>query len=57
MKPSGPELPDAVDAANLVFKHNVAGKSRVTAGAVVCRKPNGSLFASDFRELSVTDLG
>jgi hypothetical protein len=49
------ELPDAGDTVNLDFVRNVAGKSRVAAGAVVCRA-NGFPLANGFRALPVTEL-
>lgn len=51
------ELPDAGDTVNLEFVRNVAGKSRVTGGAVVARPPNSFPFANGFRALPVTELG
>ena len=50
------ELPDAGDTVNLDFVRNVVGKSRVAAGAVVCRAPNGFPLANGFRALPVTEL-
>ncbi len=50
------ELPDAGDTVNLVFVRNVVGKSRVAAGALVCRTPSGFSLTSGFRALSVTEL-
>jgi hypothetical protein len=51
------ELPDPGDAVNLDFVRNAIGKSRVSAGAVVCRAPNSFPFPSGFRALPVTELG
>jgi hypothetical protein len=51
------ELPDAGDTVNLDFVRSAIGKSRVTAGAVVCRTPNSFPFPSGFRTLPVTELG
>jgi predicted AAA+ superfamily ATPase len=51
------ELRDAGDIVNLDFVRNVVGKSRVAAGAVVCRAPNGFPLANRFRALPVTELG
>jgi uncharacterized protein len=50
------ELPDAGDTVNLDFVRNVVGKSRVAAGAVVCRTPNGFPLANGFRALPVNEL-
>jgi hypothetical protein len=50
------ELPDAGDTVNLEFVRNVAGKSRVAAGAVVSRTPNSFPFPNGFRALPVTEL-
>src|SRR5579864_5706131 len=50
------ELPDAGDTVNLDFVRDVVGKSRVAAGAVVCRTPNGFPLANGFRALPVTEL-
>jgi len=50
------ELPDVGDTVNLDFVRNVVGKSRVAAGAVVCRAPNGFPLADGFRALPVTEL-
>src|ERR1700678_1776587 len=51
------ELPDLGDTVNLDFVRNVIGKSRVTAGGVVCRTPNSFPFPNGFRALPVTELG
>ena len=51
------ELPDASDTVNLDFVRNVVGKSRVAAGAIVCRAPNGFPLANGFRALPATELG
>jgi len=51
------ELPDPGDTVNLDFVRNAIGKSRVTAGTVVCRTPNSFPFPSGFRTLPVTELG
>jgi hypothetical protein len=51
------ELPDPGDTVNLDFVRKAIGKSRVTAGAVVCRTPNSFPFPSGFRALPVTELG
>jgi len=50
------ELPDIGDTVNLDFVRNVVGKSRVAAGAVVCRTPNGFPLPNGFRALPVTEL-
>jgi hypothetical protein len=50
------ELPDVGDTVNLDFVRNVVGKSRVAAGAVVCRASNGFPLANGFRVLPVTEL-
>jgi uncharacterized protein len=50
------ELPDAGDTVNLDFVRHVVSKSRVAAGAVVCRTPNGFPLANGFRALPVTEL-
>jgi hypothetical protein len=50
------ELPDVGDTVNLDFVRNVVGKSRVAAGAVVCRAPNDFPLPDGFRALPVTEL-
>jgi uncharacterized protein len=50
------ELPDVGDTANLDFVRNVVGKSRVSAGAIVCRTPTGFPLPNGFRALPVTEL-
>jgi predicted AAA+ superfamily ATPase len=50
------ELPDAGDTVNLDFVRSATGKSRVAAGAVVCRTPNGFPLPGGFRALPVTEL-
>jgi uncharacterized protein len=50
------ELPDVGDTVNLDFVRNVVGKSRVAAGAVVCRAANGFPLANGFWVLAVTEL-
>ena len=50
------ELPDTGDTVNLYFVRNLVGKSRVAAGAIVCRAPNGFPLANGFRALPVTEL-
>lgn len=50
------ELPAAGDAANLAFVRGVAGKSRIAAGAVVCRAANSFPLPNGFRALSAADL-
>ena len=56
LKRSGTELPDVGDTVNLDFVRNVVGKSRVAAGAVVCRTQNAFPLAKGFRALPVTEL-
>jgi predicted AAA+ superfamily ATPase len=51
------EIPDLGDTVNLDFVRNLIGKSRVTAGGVVSRTPNGFPFSNGFRALPVTELG
>jgi len=50
------ELPDAGDTVNLEFVRNVAGKSRGSSSAVVCRTPNSFPFQNGFRAIPVTEL-
>ena len=50
------ELPDISDTVNLDFVRNVVGKSRVAAGAVISRTPNGFPLSSEFRALPVAEL-
>ncbi len=50
------ELPDAGDTVNLGFGRNAVGRSRVTAGAVLCRTPNSFPLANGFRALPITEL-
>lgn len=50
------ELPDISDTVNLDFVRNVVGKSRVVAGAVISRTPNGFPLSSEFRALPVDEL-
>jgi len=50
------ELPEATDASNLAFVREVLGKSRVAAGAVVCRARNGFPLAEGLRALPVSEL-
>ncbi|MGA3372673.1 MAG: ATP-binding protein [Terracidiphilus sp.] len=50
------ELPDAGDTVNLAYVAGATGKSRVSAGAVVCRAPNGFPLPGGFRALPVTEL-
>src|SRR5579884_1364121 len=51
------EVPDTGDTVNLDFVRNVVGKSRVTAGAVICRTPNSFPLSDAFRALPLTELG
>ena len=50
------EIPTTGDAVNLDFVRNVAGKSRIEGGAIVCRTPNSFPLANGFRILPVTEL-
>jgi hypothetical protein len=50
------ELRDGGDTVNLEFVRNVVGKSRVAAGAIVCRTTNGFPLPNGFRALPVTEL-
>jgi hypothetical protein len=50
------ELPDGGDTVNLDFVRSVVGKSRVAAGAVVCRTSNGFPLANGFRALPIAEL-
>jgi uncharacterized protein len=50
------EVPGPSDAVNLEFVRSVVGKSRIAAGAVVCRTPNGYPFGNGFRAMPVTEL-
>jgi uncharacterized protein len=50
------ELPDAGDTKNLDYVRDVAGKSRVASGAVVCRTPNSFPLPGGFRAIPVTEL-
>ncbi|HTR24537.1 MAG TPA: ATP-binding protein [Terriglobales bacterium] len=50
------ELPDATDTVNLNFVRDVVGKSRITAGAIICRTPNGFPLSNGFRALPVAEL-
>ncbi len=51
------EVPEPTDAVNLQFVRNVVGKSRIAAGAVICRTPNGYPLTNGFRATPVTELG
>ncbi len=51
------EVPGPSDAVNLEFVRNVVGKSRIAAGAVICRTPNGYPLGNGFRAIPVTELG
>jgi predicted AAA+ superfamily ATPase len=51
------ELPDIRDTVNLDFVRSVAGRTRVTGGAVVSRTLNSFPFSNDFRAIPVTELG
>jgi predicted AAA+ superfamily ATPase len=50
------EVPEAGDAVNLEFVRNAIGKSRIAAGAIVCRAPHSFPLSNGFRALPVTDL-
>jgi hypothetical protein len=50
------QLPDTSDTVNLDLVRNVVGKSRLAAGAVVCRAPNDFPLANVFRALPMTEL-
>jgi uncharacterized protein len=51
------ELPRPTDAVNLEFARSAAGRSRIAAGAVICRTPNTYLLTNGFRAMSVAELG
>jgi len=50
------EVPEPGDAVNLEFVRNAIGKSRIAAGAVVCRAPHTFPLAGGFRAVPVSDL-
>src|SRR6202051_2735864 len=50
------ELPDTGDTVKVDFVRNVVGKSRVAAGAVVCRASSGFPLSNGFRAVPVTEL-
>jgi hypothetical protein len=50
------ELPTESDTVNLAFVREAVGRSRVVAGAVVCRTPNGFPFGNAFRAEPVASL-
>jgi hypothetical protein len=50
------EVPTNSDAVNLEFVRNVVGKSRVAAGAIVCRTEHSFPLAHGFRALPVNEL-
>lgn len=50
------EVPGADDTVNLRFVREVMGKSRVTAGSVICRAPNSYPLAGGFRAVPVSEL-
>jgi predicted AAA+ superfamily ATPase len=50
------EVPEAGDAVNLEFVRKAIGKSRIAAGAIVCRAPHSFPLSNGFRALPVTDL-
>jgi predicted AAA+ superfamily ATPase len=49
------EVPSASDVVNLDFVRQVVGKSRIAAGAIICRTPNSFPMAGGFRALPVTE--
>jgi predicted AAA+ superfamily ATPase len=51
------ELPTTGDAVNLEFVRKAIGRTRVRAGAIVCRTPNSFPLENGFRALPVTELG
>lgn len=50
------EVPEANDAVNLEFVRNAIGKSRIAAGAIICRAPHSFPLSNGFRALPVSDL-
>jgi hypothetical protein len=50
------EVPANSDSVNLEFVRNVVGKSRIAAGAIVCRAGHSFPLANGFRALPVTEL-
>jgi predicted AAA+ superfamily ATPase len=50
------EFPAAGDAVNLDFVRKTVGRSRIGAGAIVCRTPNSFPLVDGFRALPVTEL-
>lgn len=50
------EVPEPGDAVNLDYVRNAVGKSRITAGAVVCRALHTFPLGNGFRALPVTDV-
>jgi len=50
------EVPGDNDAVNLNFVRHAVGKSRVAAGAVICRAPNGYPLGDSFQALPVSEL-
>ena len=50
------EIPGADDTANLRFVRDVAGKSKVISGAVICRAPNSYPLGDGFRAVPVSEL-
>jgi predicted AAA+ superfamily ATPase len=51
------EVPTTADTVNLDFVRNVAGKSRIASGAIVCRTAHSYPLADGFRAIPVTELG
>jgi predicted AAA+ superfamily ATPase len=50
------ELPSNADAVNLGFVRNAVGKSRVSAGAIVCRAANSYPMSNNFRAVPISEL-
>ncbi len=50
------EIPDLGDTVNLDFVRNLIGKSKVAAGGVISRTPNGFPFSNGLHAFPVTEL-
>jgi len=50
------EVPEFGDAVNLYYVRNAIGKSRISAGAVVCRAAHSFPLGNGFRALPVAEL-
>jgi uncharacterized protein len=50
------ELPSAGDAVNLAYVQNSIGRSRVTAGSIVCRAASGYVLSNGFRAMPISEL-